>query len=145
MDEANLLEWAGVSIGRSDVYMLYLSIKALAESLPGDVERLRLFGKISTRTLPYFIVEGISPEEEEGVDERKQEGKTGANKYAYWVTQCPESKVWIKLPNVTSDQVVKSRLFRKYLTGNLEAPVSSYPPFPGVEKNLLRAQVIFVS
>ena len=111
MDEANVLEWAGISLGRSEIYRLYLSMKSLAESLPGDAERLRLFGKIYTRSAPYYVVEAISPEEEEGIDDKKQEGKSGANKYAYWVTQNFESKVWTKLPNVTSDQVVKARYF----------------------------------
>jgi len=41
VDESNLLEWAGVSLGRGDTYRLYLSIKKLAESLPAEVERLR--------------------------------------------------------------------------------------------------------
>jgi len=147
MDEANLLEWAGISLGRSESYRLYLSVKALAESLDGAVERLRLFGKISTRSLPYFVVEGVNPEEEEGVDEKKQEGKSGANKYAYWVTQSFEAgkSSWVKLPNVSSEQVVKARLFKRFLTGDLEASVPSYPPFPGVEKNLLRAQIAQIS
>jgi hypothetical protein len=46
-----------------------LSIKKLAESLPAEVERLRFFGKILTRTVPYYIVEGVSPEEEENIVE----------------------------------------------------------------------------
>lgn len=141
LDEATLLEWAGVSFGRGEIYRIYLSIKKLAEGLPGDVERLRFVGKINTRTLPYFVVEGVSPEEEEGLDEAKQEGKAGANKYAYWVTQNVESGTWSKLPNVTMDQVVKARLFKRLLTGNLDAKVPSYPPFQGTEKNLLRAQI----
>jgi len=118
-----------------------LSIKKLAESLPGDVERLRFFGKISTRALPYYVVEGISPEEEEGIDETKQETKAGANKFAYWVTQNVESAVWTKLPNVTMAQVVAARQFKRFFTGDLEAAVPSYPPFQGVEKHLLRTQI----
>ena len=35
-------------------------------------------------------------------------------------------------------QVVASRLFKRLLQGDLSAPVSSYPPFPGNEANLLR-------
>ena len=41
MDEASLLEWAGISIGKGDVYRLYLSVKKFAESLPAEVDRLR--------------------------------------------------------------------------------------------------------
>jgi radial spoke head protein 4A len=39
------------------------------------------------------------------------------------------------------EQVVKARLFRRLLTGNLDAAVPSYPPFEGTERNLLRAQI----
>jgi radial spoke head protein 4A len=65
LEDANLYEWAGVSFGKGELYRLYLSIKKLTESLPGEVERLRLVGKINTRTLPYFVVEGVAAEEEE--------------------------------------------------------------------------------
>ena len=140
VDEANLLEWAGISFGKGDVYRLYLSVKKLAETLPGDVGRLRLFGKISTRSSPYYIVEGLSDGDPEGVDPAKQEGKEGANKYVYWVAQSTEaSSGWVKLPHVTSDEVVTSRKFKRLLTGNLDAAVPAYPPFNGTEKNLLRA------
>jgi len=141
LDEANLFEWAGVSFGKGELYRLYLSIKKLSESLPGEVERLRLFGKIHTRGLPYFIVEGVTPEDEKGIDETLQEGKAGANKYTYWVTQHLEEAHWTKLPNVTMYQICAARQFKRILTGNLDAPVPSYPPFEGVEQHLLRALI----
>ena len=93
---------------------------------------IRFFGKVSTRGSPYYIVEGLTTEDEEGADEFKQEGKAGANKYTYWVTQSVEASAgWVKLPNVTMAQVVASRQFKKILTGDLAADVPSYPPFPG--------------
>jgi radial spoke head protein 4A len=141
LDDSSLYEWAGVSLGRADLYRLFLSIKKLSESLSGDVERLRWVGRINTRSKPYYIVEGLSSEEEEGVEDIKQEGKAGANKYAYWATQSIENAQWTKLPNVTMEQVVKTRQFRRLLTGNLEACVPAYPPFPGAEKHLLRAML----
>jgi len=144
LDDANLYEWAGVSFGRSELYKLFLSIKKFGEVLPGEVDRLRLFGRINTRGLPYFIIEGLSPEDEENIDETKQEGRNGANKYVYYVTQQFESSEWIKLPNVTMEQIVKVRQFKRLLTGNLDADVPSYPPFPGKEKNLLRATIAVI-
>lgn len=147
--DANMLEWAGVSIGKSDLYKLYLSIKRLSEAVPSAV-KLRFFGKICTRGLPYYVVQGEN-DEPEGIDEKLQEGKAGANKYAYWVSSDIPSDVksWIKLPNVTSEMIVASRQIKRMLTGNLAAPVPSYPPFPGSEKDfipgserdLLRAQL----
>jgi radial spoke head protein 4A len=143
MSEASLFEWAGISFGRSDTYRLYLSIKTFAETLPAEVERLRFFGMIKTRGSPYFVVEGLNADEDE-FDEKRQEGKSGANKYSYWVTQSVESGSWFKLPNVTMAQVVAARKFKKYLSGNLEAPVVSFPPFDGNENNLLRALIALI-
>jgi hypothetical protein len=83
-------------------------LKQLAEVLPTEVGSLRFFGQISTTgKKPYIIVEGLSPEEEEDIDESLQEGRNGANKYCYWVargyTAAPDD--WVKLPNVTMAQV----------------------------------------
>ena len=89
MDEAAVLEWAGVSLGKTEVYRLYLSIKTLADTLPGEADRTRFFGKIYTRGEPYYIVEVASLFEGEEIDPFKQEGKEGANKYTYFVTQTP--------------------------------------------------------
>ena len=37
--------------------------------------------------------------------------------------------------------MVRSRVFKKFFTGRLDAPVVSYPPFEGTEAHYLRAQV----
>lgn len=145
MDEAAVLEWAGVSLGKTEVYRLYLSIKTLADTLPGEADRTRFFGKIYTRGEPYYIVEVASLFEGEEIDPFKQEGKEGANKYTYMVTQTPEAAGgWTKLPEVTSAQVVACRQFKRLLTGNLEAAVPTFPVFPGNEANLLRTLVAII-
>ena len=126
------------------MYRLYLSIKQLAETLPAEVGKLRYFGQIrTTGKKPYVIVEGLNPEDEEGIDELLQEGKNGGNKYAYWVARSTTAQPseWIKLPNFTSDQIIKARLFKRFLSGDLETEIPSYPLFPGLEKNLLRVQI----
>jgi radial spoke head protein 4A len=143
LDDLALYEWAGVSFGRSDIFRLHLALKKFVEKaqLPSETERLRFVGRFATRGLPYFIVEGLASEDPENMDERLQEGRIGANKFVYFVSQSLESDVWVKLPNVTSEQIVKVRQFRRLLTGDLEAAVPSYPPFPGQEKHLLRAML----
>ena len=95
-------------------------MKKLSESLSGDVGRLRFFGKIYTRGLPYVVVEGLSPEEEDGIDDKLQEGRSGANKYAYWVARSADAAVddWVKLPNVTMAQIVVSRKVKRLCTGD---------------------------
>ncbi|NXP26915.1 RSH4A protein, partial [Scytalopus superciliaris] len=74
----------------------------------------------------------------------KEENGTGANKYVYFVCNEP-GKPWVKLPPVTPAQIVCARKIKKFFTGRLEAPVVSFPPFPGNEANYLRAQIARIS
>ncbi|XP_075410083.1 radial spoke head protein 4 homolog A isoform X2 [Tenrec ecaudatus] len=74
----------------------------------------------------------------------KEESRAGANKYVYFVCSEP-GRPWIKLPSVTPVQIVVARKIKKFFTGRLDAPVISYPPFPGNESNYLRAQIARIS
>lgn len=74
----------------------------------------------------------------------KEENRTGCNKKTYFVSNEPGGQ-WVRLPPVTPAQIVVSRQVRKFFTGNLQAPVVSYPPFPGNEANYLRAQIARIS
>lgn len=74
----------------------------------------------------------------------KEDNRVGCNKKTYFV--CNESGgTWVRLPPVTPAQIVVSRQIQKFFTGNLQAPVVSYPPFPGNESNYLRAQIARIS
>lgn len=70
----------------------------------------------------------------------KEEPKTGTNKKTYFVCNQPGDP-WVKLPHVTPAQIAHARQIRKFCTGKLDAPVVTYPPFPGKEENYLRAQI----
>ena len=48
---------------------------------------------------------------------------------------------WVKLPHVTPAQIVVSRQINKAFTGNLDAPMITFPLFPGKEMNYLRCQI----
>ncbi|CAI5784573.1 Uncharacterized protein PODLI_1B006449 [Podarcis lilfordi] len=74
----------------------------------------------------------------------KEDNRTGANKYTYFVCNEP-GKPWVRLPHVTPAQIVNARKIKKYFTGRLDAPIVSYPPFPGNESNYLRAQIARIS
>eukprot|EP00918_Siedleckia_nematoides_P107558 GHVU01234607.1.p1 GENE.GHVU01234607.1~~GHVU01234607.1.p1 ORF type:complete len:407 (+),score=107.40 GHVU01234607.1:443-1663(+) len=74
----------------------------------------------------------------------KEDNRTGANKKTYFVCNEP-GKPWIKLPAVTPVQLAAARKIKKFITGKLDAPVVSYPPFPGNESNYLRAQIARIS
>ncbi|KFQ36139.1 Radial spoke head protein 4 A, partial [Mesitornis unicolor] len=66
----------------------------------------------------------------------KERNGTGANKYVYFVCNEP-GEPWVKLPPVTPEQIVCARKIKKFFTGRLDAPVVSFPPFPGNEANYL--------
>uniref|UniRef100_A0A670Z983 Radial spoke head component 4A n=2 Tax=Pseudonaja textilis TaxID=8673 RepID=A0A670Z983_PSETE len=74
----------------------------------------------------------------------KEDYRTGANKYTYYVCNEP-GKPWTKLPQVTPAQIVNARKIKKFLVGKLDAAVVCYPPFPGNEANYLRAQIARIS
>ncbi|NWV14174.1 RSH4A protein, partial [Ptilonorhynchus violaceus] len=74
----------------------------------------------------------------------REENGTGTNKYIYFVCNEP-GKPWVKLPPVTPAQIVCARKIKKFFTGRLDAPVLSFPPFPGNEANYLRAQIARIS
>lgn len=63
-----------------------------------------------------------------------------------WVITClhigyPAGAPWTALPPVTPAQIVVSRQVKKFFTGRLDAEVKTYPPFPGNEASLVRAQI----
>lgn len=143
VEDFSLLEWANVGFDSQTVFQLGLSIKTFAESLPEEAGHIRFWGRVSTRSLPYFILESVSTDEIDGSE--ALEGRDGCNRLRYWVSQDIEAGTWIQLPHVTCSQIVGSRKFRRVLTGNLKAPVPSYPPFPGCEENFLRALITCIS
>jgi len=73
-----------------------------------------------------------------------EEYGSGVNKKVYFVCDEP-GKPWVMLPHATPQQLVVARQIRKLFTGRLDAAVVSYPPFPGTEAELLRAQIARIS
>lgn len=64
MDLASLWEWAGVSFGKEDTFLLFLSIKKLVETK--QLKSVRLWGKIYGTRQNYIIAEA---ELKEGVED----------------------------------------------------------------------------
>lgn len=84
---------------------------------------------------PTYNTKPVVPEEVSG---------TGANKCVYYVCKEP-GLPWVKLPSVTPAQITAARQICKFFTGRLDAPVVSFPFFPGKEANYLRAQIARIS
>jgi len=72
----------------------------------------------------------------------KPEAKgSGTNKFVYFVATSDDLTQWTELPDLQPAWVLAARKINKFFTGDLEAPVTAHPPFPGVEKHYLRAQI----
>jgi len=138
MDHMDMLEWAGVGIAKEDAYRLMLSLRLLYTNQGQQCLSLRFFGKVLGLQGDYFVAEGQLNASGEA-DTREVEAG-GSNMKTYWVCAAIGAP-WVKLPKCERKCVVAARKIRKHLTGNLNAPVSAHPPFPGCEKNLLRAQI----
>ncbi|KAI9101096.1 radial spokehead-like protein-domain-containing protein [Phlyctochytrium arcticum] len=74
MDQANLWEWAGASLGKEETFMLFLALKQLVTQKP--LRSVRIWGKIIGTLHNYIIVEA---ELREGAsDDDGEEGAAGA-------------------------------------------------------------------
>jgi Radial spokehead-like protein len=68
----------------------------------------------------------------------------GVNRFVYFV--CSDlNEHWIELPPASPHQINVSRRIKTFLMGNLEESINSYPPFPGTERNYLRALIARIS
>lgn len=135
--EMSALKWAGVGISETEAFRISLSLYRLSAKNNGI--NLRFWGKILGTNKDYYIAEAEGVEEEEEGAENKYE-PSGPNKYTYFVTNNVGGP-WTKLPKVTAEEIIAARKLRRYFTGDLEAFMPGHPPFPGKEKNFLRAQL----
>ncbi|XP_072499227.1 radial spoke head protein 4 homolog A [Notamacropus eugenii] len=172
MESAFYFEQAGVGLSTDETYRIFLALKQLTDTQP--IQTCRFWGKILGLEMNYIvaevefregedeeeieeedIIEGseIDEDEEDGLPKSsykgpqvipKEESRTGTNKYTYFVCNEP-GRPWVRLPSVTPAQIVIARKIKKFFTGRLDAPIMSYPPFPGNESNYLRAQIARIS
>ena len=138
-EEAEMLEWAGVSFGEEDTYKLGKAIKRLA--VMSGAERVRFVAKMYGTTKDYWVCSGVlnSAEEPAAKNDNEKRG-TGVNALVYWVTDNLLSD-WIQLPDCSPEHIICARMIKHVLTGDLNATIDSNPPFPGKERHFLRAQL----
>ena len=71
-----------------------------------------------------------------------REVMSGTNKVWYWVTSEP-GRPWVKLPSVSPHHISVARKIKKLMSGNLDAPVHSYPPFQVCANHVLLSFLLF--
>ncbi|KAG1678015.1 hypothetical protein FOA52_000811 [Chlamydomonas sp. UWO 241] len=134
----------GVGLGRAEMYSAMLAAKKLAGDGARGVSTVRFFGKFFGTQACYYVYEcTVSeppevPEAPEG--EVPNEAGTGTNNYVYYVCNYLGGP-FTMLPVVLPAHIKAARSIRKFLTGKLDSPVSTYPVFPGTEALFLRCQI----
>lgn len=144
MTAAALFDAVGVGLGKQEMVNVMLAVKKLGEDPRKGVQTVRFFGKFFGLYADYYVFETTlkePPEELPTVEGQvPPEGNTGANGYVYFVCNHLGGPM-SKLPPVSPDQIKAARTIKKFLTGRLTSHVSTYPVFPGIEANYLRAQI----
>lgn len=152
VSESLLLEWAGISLGRRETFLLQGRMRQLVkeqaadEENPLEIKKLRFWGKILGRQgVDYYVFEATCDHEVEIPEGVRMENQDGANRNIYFVCRSTDMGRAIRLPHVTEAQITVARQIKKFFTGDLSSQVSGYPPFPGTEANFLRAQIALIS
>lgn len=84
-EEAEMLEWAGISFGETETFKLSKSIKRLA--VMSGADRLRFVGKIYGSQKDYWLACGVLSQAEELCEDKNMEKRgEGVNKLVFWVT-----------------------------------------------------------
>ena len=139
--QSRILEWGGISFSDEEWYKIRLAMKKML--IDNNCEFIRFFGKIYGIKSDYYILQGIQnsyPMQNPKIHVESK-GNEGINRYTFWVSNSILES-WYELPDITPEQIISSRKFKYYFTGNLDAKVKSFVPFPGKEMHLLKCQIV---
>jgi len=137
---------AGTALCDNEAFWVDLAVSKLVSAK--KLSEARFFGKVIGTHADYYVVESLHvlPERSAPASSSKsprievERPGIGANRYSYWVTASPTA-LWALLPDVTPESIVAARLIKRLFTGDLSARVEAHPPFPGREREYLRAQL----
>ncbi|KAG1671917.1 hypothetical protein FOA52_003484 [Chlamydomonas sp. UWO 241] len=144
--DALLFESLGVGLGVSEMYGIMLAAKRLGDDPQRGVKAVRFFGKFFGLYSDYYVFETVLkptalPEIPAApAGSTPVEVNAGANKFVYWVASYVGGPL-TQLPYLQPEHVKTARTIKKFLTGRLDARVSTYPAFVSTEANYLRVQI----
>jgi len=142
VEEAEMLSWAGVGFGEIESYKVMCSLRNLAaKEKDAGLIKLRFWGKVFGQDADYYVAEAQRDgggEEGDEADPDAEPAGTGANQYAYYVTNDLAAD-WRKLPDIKPKEIIAARAIKRLLTGNAGSKVVTHPYFAGKEEVLLRA------
>jgi len=147
LEYQQLLSWSGISICYEEAYQLQHSCIRLIRKFQ-DIENSRFWGKIQAMDNDYWIIEAkLSeyPEPAEDKPPKNEDPGKGIKEFVYFVTTNIENGEWVKLNDVTPEQIKKSRQIHRLFTGNLKSKICGRVHFEWTEAELLRAQIARIS
>jgi radial spoke head protein 4A len=108
-----------------------------------NVSKIRFWGKIYGIDADYYVIQGTMKDGPLPVMQPyvESKGNEGLNKYIFWVSSSILED-WYELPEVTNEHLMASWKFKYNFTGNLNAKVNAFNPFPGKESHLLKCQIL---
>ena len=134
---------AGFGFSDQEAYHLQISLKRLC--IKEDLKKLKFWGKIFCTNKNYFVAEGLHRKNVvDSVPENWEHSGVGINALSFWVTN-DLMEDWTELPVIGPEHLCVAFETKAMLTGNLNAPIQTYPPFPGKEKHFLKAQIIRIT
>lgn len=141
--KSRLFETVGIGFGKNEWFKLELALKNLINE---KTKSIKYWGKIYGLESDYNVFQVEYHENKpkkyvSGIDTSYQEG---ANKYKFLVSSHLLDE-YVELPDVTQLQIKLSRMFKYYLTGNLNVSVKSFFPFPGKESHLLKCYILRIT
>lgn len=148
LQHLQLLSWSGVSFESEEAFQLQNAFVRLARAFGDNIEHSRFWGKVQAMNNDYWIVEvqlAEYPDPAEDQPPKHEDPGKGANEFVYFVTTDIESGEWVRLKDVTPEQIKKSRSVHRLFTGDLSARVSGRVHFEWTEAELLRAQIARIS
>ena len=106
-EEAEMLDWAGISFGEDNTLRLSKSIKRLA--IMSGADSIRFAGKIFGTRSDYWIAMGQgAPPEEDCKDTSVEPRGKGVNATVFWVTDNLLGD-WIQLPDCRPADIKQAR------------------------------------
>ncbi|KAG5894541.1 hypothetical protein JTB14_026829 [Gonioctena quinquepunctata] len=109
-----------------------------------EIARQQLSGEGTSGKYPRPLPSLPAIQFQEPSEPPSEPAGVGVNRKVYYACN-GVGKPWIQLPDCTPKQIRIARQIQKSFTGNLDEPISTYPEFPGKEKEYMRAQIARIS
>lgn len=138
---------AGYGFGEEEAKTIHLILEKLASK--NRCDSISFLGIVKGSKKDYFVAYGrLKNHVNDKLPESWEPNGTGVNSITFWVTN--ESThlftsvlgEWVELPAIGPDHVINARFIKHVVTGNLDAPVVTYPEFKGKEKHYLKTQLV---